>query len=572
MIFRKIYMKYERVGYPALFKSRVKEIFPDLEFLEEDQALWQGKKLPLICKTHGLFYKRPDNVLSQKQGCPNCTSNKITTESYIKKAKEIHGDKYDLSLIVYTKMHNTIKVICPEHGGFEPFALNFIDGKGCIECGRKSTTEKRKTPIDEIKKIIDTREIYYECLNIEEYQNAHTKLTFVCPIHGEFKQTFINRKDNKRCLKCSRIEQPKKRKLPKEIVKERFTKYHDHEPIMETYVNINTKMKFVCEKYGEFWQIPNLQFTQNQSCPKCYSNKAEKEIIDLYGNLFIYQDRKILYPKEIDFINYKYKFGIEYNGLIYHSFGKHSHSKLNNYHVLNRNHHLFKTKGMEEKGFQLFHIQSIQWNNPIKKEIWKSIINNKFGKSQKIFARKLAVIDLTDHKKFVQDYLNNNHLQGGCGYKIAYGLVNTQNHVYSVMTFGSSRFDKNIEWELLRFCNFKNTRIIGGASKLLKAFERVHKPKSLVSYANRDWSQGNLYKALGFEFITESPPNYFYTDINENIISRYQAQKHKLRELLEAKNKFFNENLSERDNMINNGYRIYYDTGNLVYHKIYKRI
>ena len=60
--------------------------------------------------------------------------------------------------------------------------------------------------------------------------------------------------------------------------------------------------------------------------------------------------------------------------------------------------------------------------------------------------------------------------------------------------------------------------------------------------------------------------NYFYIDMNEKIINRMSAQKHKLKNLL---NENFNENLSERDNMINNGYRIYYDTGNLVYHKKY---
>ena len=57
-----------------------------------------------------------------------------------------------------------------------------------------------------------------------------------------------------------------------------------------------------------------------------------------------------------------------------------------------------------------------------------------------------------------------------------------------------------------------------------------------------------------------------FIDMNEKIINRMSAQKHKLKNLL---NENFNENLSERDNMINNGYRIYYDTGNLVYHKKY---
>ena len=139
------------------------------------------------------------------------------------------------------------------------------------------------------------------------------------------------------------------------------------------------------------------------------------------------------------------------------------------------------------------------------------------------------------------------------------------------MTFGVSRFNKNIEWELLRFCNLKFHNVRGAASKLLKAFERWQNPKSLISYANRDWSQGNVYNKLGFEYQYSSEPNYIYITESQEIIKRQKVQKHKLKEFLESRNLIFKEELSERDNMINNNFRIYYDTGNLVYYKNYKK-
>lgn len=251
---------------------------------------------------------------------------------------------------------------------------------------------------------------------------------------------------------------------------------------------------------------------------------------------------------------------------MFHSFGLSKNNIFNNYQKLDKNKHLAKTLAMENLGYQLFHISDIQWNDPIKKEIWKSIINNKLGKSNRLFARKLKIIDLTSHKKFIKDFLNNNHLQGSCGYKYAYGLCNEKNEVYSIMTFGISRFDKNIEYELIRFCNLKNTNIVGGASKLLKHFERTFNPKSIVSYANRDWSQGNLYLQIGFKFIKSTSPNYIYLNKNGILVSRISAQKHKLKNLLANE---YREELSERDNMIQAGYRIYYDTGNLKFIKIY---
>ena len=244
---------------------------------------------------------------------------------------------------------------------------------------------------------------------------------------------------------------------------------------------------------------------------------------------------------------------------------------MDNYSLLNKNRHLEKTIKMEDQGYQLFHIREDHLLCQKKKDIWKSVLLNKCGFSNKIHARKLQVINLNDHKDFVTTFLEDNHLQGSCPSSIKLGLQDPKTGVvYSIMTFGKSRFNKNIEYELLRFCNAKFFNVRGAASKLLKVFEVIYKPSSLVSYANRDWSMGNLYKALGFVYRHTSEPNYMYIHINRNeIISRQQAQKHKLKAFLEARNQVFNENLSERDNMINNGYRIYYDTGNLVYHKKY---
>ena len=57
----------------------------------------------------------------------------------------------------------------------------------------------------------------------------------------------------------------------------------------------------------------------------------------------------------------------------------------------------------------------IDWNNTIKKEIWLSVINSKLGKTNRIYARKTKVINLTNNREFVKDYLINN------GYDEVYG-------------------------------------------------------------------------------------------------------------------------------------------------------
>ena len=130
------------------------------------------------------------------------------------------------------------------------------------------------------------------------------------------------------------------------------------------------------------------------------------------------------------------------------------------------------------------------------------------------------------------------------------------------MSFSKSRFNKNIEWELLRFCTKINTQVIGAASKLLSYFIKNFNPNSIISYANRRWSNGKLYEKLNFKYIGATKPNYFYFIPNENILySRVKFQKHKLKDILPV----YDYSLSETINMYNNGYRKIYDCGNLKY-------
>jgi hypothetical protein len=130
------------------------------------------------------------------------------------------------------------------------------------------------------------------------------------------------------------------------------------------------------------------------------------------------------------------------------------------------------------------------------------------------------------------------------------------------MTFGKSRFNKNVDWELIRYCNSLNTSVVGGASRLFKHFLRNH-TGSIIYYADRRHSQGGLYENLGFEFSHNSDPNYYYYENKQPYIleSRQKYQKHKLPALLEN----FDQNQTESVNMYNHGYRKIYDCGNQVW-------
>jgi hypothetical protein len=177
-----------------------------------------------------------------------------------------------------------------------------------------------------------------------------------------------------------------------------------------------------------------------------------------------------------------------------------------------------------------------------------------------IFARKCEIKEVDS--KASKEFQEENHIQGAVNSKFNLGLY-FENELVSLMTFGKCRFDKKHEWELLRFCNKLGYHIPGGASRLLKFFEKNYKPKSLVSYADRRWSQGKVYEKLGFTFSHASAPNYWYWKDAQYLESRIKYQKHKLKNLLEA----FDENKTEVENMKANGYNRIFDCGNLVYEK-----
>lgn len=90
-------------------------------------------KVCIICPTHGEFYQAPSNHL-RGQGCFGCSNSVPTTKEFIKRAKEIHGSRYDYSKVDYKGNKTKITITCPVHGNFEQQPANHLHGQGCPTC------------------------------------------------------------------------------------------------------------------------------------------------------------------------------------------------------------------------------------------------------------------------------------------------------------------------------------------------------------------------------------------------------------------------------------------------------
>jgi G:T-mismatch repair DNA endonuclease (very short patch repair protein) len=326
--------------------------------------------------------------------------------------------------------------------------------------------------------------------------------------------------------------------------------------------NSDKKYSWECSKCGnEFVQhlyhtkISNLS-TFVPRCLKCFpiSNGSckEQELADFCKQYFpklIKHDRTLIKPYELDIVIPELKLAIEFNGVYWHS------DKVKN----DINYHLNKTLECEKIGYHLIHIWEYEWDDLLKQEIIKAKLKALFNVEQeRIYARKCIIKEISTQQK--NEFLNKHHIQGEDKSKVKLGLF-YENELVAVMTFGKPRFNKNYEWELIRYATSKH--VIGGAGKLLSYFERKFKPKSIITYADRRFSQGNMYYKLGFKFSRNNVPSYIW--VNDKLVySRFQCQKSKLKELLRDN---FNEDLSENENMSLNGFYKLYDCGNLVFEK-----
>lgn len=325
--------------------------------------------------------------------------------------------------------------------------------------------------------------------------------------------------------------------------------------------------KFRCKKCGLVFESTHFG-SEHDRCPKCYpknSSHIEKEVAEFMSSFYHGKmdenTRNLIPPYEIDIYVPERKLAFEFDGLFWHS-----EQKLKQKHK-ERYYHLTKTDLCEKTCVQLVHIFEDEWE--AKKDIVKSRIRNMLGEyDQTIYARKCTVKQILPSESVA--FQDINHLQGGVGASVHLGLFNGDELV-SVMTFGKLRRSlgscrKEGRFELIRFCSRLGFHVIGGAGKLLRYFERNYNPVSIVSYADRRWSNGRLYAAIGFKLDHVSRPNYWYMDKRCNYrMHRFGFRKSVLKDKLEV----FDESLSDKENMENNGYRYIYDCGNMVFVKSY---
>jgi len=244
-------------------------------------------KVKIICPEHGIFEQNP---YSHLKGCNYFINKKLNTEEFIKKSREIHKNKYDYSLVKYVNANTKVKIICPEHGVFEQIPYSHLKGLNCLYCVKTIDT---KTFIEKSKKIHKNKYDY----SLVKFNKSNIKIEIICPEHGIFKQTPNNHLCGFGCPSCA----GNKKLTTKDFIK-KSKKIHGnrYDYSLVEYKNANTKVKIICKKHGIFKQTP-YKHLKNQGCPNCKNSKGETLIRNYLEN------KKILFEQEKIFKNCKNK-------------------------------------------------------------------------------------------------------------------------------------------------------------------------------------------------------------------------------------------------------------------------
>lgn len=207
---------------------------------------------------------------------------KLTTKEFIIKAKKVHGDRYDYTLVKYINSKNNVKIICNKHDVFEQIATNHLNGSNCPKCiGLYMDTNY----FIEKANIVHKYRYDYSLVN---YINQSIPVEIICKKHGIFKQLPNHHLHQSGCPKCVGFK-----KTTKEFIDESKIIHGDiYDYSLVNYINATNKIKIICPKHGVFEQKPNGHLN-GKGCKFCKESKGEKRI------------EKILNEKNTEFIRQK---------------------------------------------------------------------------------------------------------------------------------------------------------------------------------------------------------------------------------------------------------------------------
>lgn len=210
------------------------------------------------------------------------------TKAFIARAMAKHDGRYDYSFVEYKNTNCKVTIVCWEHGNFEQTPDKHLRGQGCPACSPRSAKTIARF-VEDARKIHGDKYDYSK----SSYVGAHTKLTIICHVHGEFIQTPNKHLQGHGCTSCA-LESGKLKlaKTTEQFIEEARTIHGDkYDYSKSSYIGAQTNLTIVCHDHGEFEQTPNNHL-HGQGCIYCGKERTATLLSKSLGQ-FIEDSKKI---------------------------------------------------------------------------------------------------------------------------------------------------------------------------------------------------------------------------------------------------------------------------------------
>ncbi len=527
------------------------------------------------CTECGHVWAASGYTLTSKNpnGCPKCAlkikSGKLTTPEniFIKQLKSVHGTSIRL-LDGYTKVGdkaNFICNVCKHTWSTKCISLIKTNPHGCPSCAtlQQGIIHTKTQAEFELE-----MEIYHgnKIKVLGTYTKSKSPIKVQCTACNHIwnptpdNLTAVNPHG---CPKCKAYTLGlKNSKTRDQFVKQLKLSHKGTIKLVGGYKKQTSELEFQCNK-GHKWstnQTYALIAKNPSGCPYCSKaiSKGEKELfnwIKRYLPEAQPSKRLVTHPEtggklQWDIYIPSKNIAVEYNGVYFHSYPR----KTKHYHAI-------KSKcSLEQHGVRVIHITDVEWKTNSK--VVKKTLKHLLGLSkERYYARKLVLHTTQKLTSSIRSFYEKNHLQGSPRKGISYVLTEGKS-IKAVMTFCAvqsvrgTRHDTGT-YELIRYAS--KGSVVGGASKLFTAFLRHYNPKVVLSYSQNDWFNGGLYTTLGFTKVKDCGADY-RTVWEGRLRHKSYTRRTRLEKLLGEN---FDPSLTERQNLINNGIPIIYDSGKI---------
>lgn len=217
------------------------------------------------------------------------------------RCRAVHGDKYDYSKVVFSKMVEKVIITCPVHGDFgQALTRHINNASGCKSCGYGKSPGKKRTLQEfmENAKVVHSDMYTYDKVT---YVNGTEKVLITCPQHGDFLQKPSNHLSGNGCPGCGKIKYLAKTQLTRDKAIERIKL---HSPTSWdfrkfSYSSAHKHCTVTCKEHGDYEVVVNNLFN-GRGCPQCASSG------------FKYRNPAILYYVRVGNL---YKIGITNNSV-----------------------------------------------------------------------------------------------------------------------------------------------------------------------------------------------------------------------------------------------------------------